>query len=142
MSATDFSGAKLMLLCGCNLLVYLRDNRDDIPFPGKWDLPGGGREGDETPEQCAARELKEEFNLDLDSAAIIWSRRYPSWRAGDADSWFFAANMDARDLERVRFGNEGQYWRLMQIAEFLASPDAISHHCERVRDFMKAQYDV
>ena len=42
-----FSGAKLALFLGADLLVIRRDMRPDIPFPGHWDLPGGGREGEE-----------------------------------------------------------------------------------------------
>ena len=36
-----FSGAKLALFLGPDLLVILRDDRPDIPWPGRWDLPGG-----------------------------------------------------------------------------------------------------
>jgi 8-oxo-dGTP pyrophosphatase MutT (NUDIX family) len=30
-----------------------------------WNVPGGGREDDETEEQCVVREIKEETNLDV-----------------------------------------------------------------------------
>ena len=56
----SFSGAKLALFLGADLLVIKRDDRPDIPYPGYWDLPGGGREGDETPQACALRETYEE----------------------------------------------------------------------------------
>lgn len=47
------------------LLLYLRDNKPDIPFPHHWDLFGGHVESGETPEQALVREVKEELNLDL-----------------------------------------------------------------------------
>ncbi|MEM8694926.1 MAG: NUDIX hydrolase [Pseudomonadota bacterium] len=136
MTASAFSGAKLALICEDALLVYLRDDRDDIPFPGKWDFPGGGREGDERPEHCAVRELKEEFGLDFDTGEIIWSRRYESWHGGDADSYFFVARISKDEISKVQFGDEGQYWRLMPITEYLSSPDAINHLSDRLLDFL------
>ena len=46
-------------------LLYLRDNKPDIPFPGYWDLIGGHVEEGETPEQALVREVKEELDIDL-----------------------------------------------------------------------------
>jgi 8-oxo-dGTP diphosphatase len=46
-------------------LLYLRDNKPDIPFPDYWDLIGGHVEEGETPEQALVREVKEELDLDL-----------------------------------------------------------------------------
>ena len=46
-------------------LLYLRDNKSDIPFPNHWDLIGGHVEEGETPEQTLVREVKEELDIDL-----------------------------------------------------------------------------
>ena len=46
-------------------LLYLRDNKPDIPFPNHWDLIGGHVEDGETPEEALVREFKEELDLDL-----------------------------------------------------------------------------
>ncbi len=42
--SSDFHGAKLAVLSKGQVLAFLRDDRRDIPWPGMWDLPGGGRE--------------------------------------------------------------------------------------------------
>jgi 8-oxo-dGTP diphosphatase len=39
--------------------------RTRAPYFGMWSLPGGRLEPDETPEQCAMREIKEELSLDV-----------------------------------------------------------------------------
>ncbi|WP_162869177.1 NUDIX domain-containing protein, partial [Escherichia coli] len=49
MTDRAFGGAKIALLCDGRLLVYQRDDKPGIPWPGMWDLPGGGRENGETP---------------------------------------------------------------------------------------------
>lgn len=46
-------------------LLYLRDNKPDIPFPDHWDLIGGHVEEGEKPDQALVREVKEELNIDL-----------------------------------------------------------------------------
>jgi 8-oxo-dGTP diphosphatase len=56
------------------LLLYKRDNKPDIPFPGYWDLIGGHVENGETPEEALVREVKEE--LDLDIKEFTFFRRY------------------------------------------------------------------
>ena len=47
------------------LLLYLRDDKPDIPFPDHWDLIGGHVEEGETPEEALVREVKEELDIDL-----------------------------------------------------------------------------
>jgi len=47
------------------ILLYLRDNKPNIPFPRHWDLFGGHVEKGETPEEALIREVKEELDYDL-----------------------------------------------------------------------------
>ena len=46
-------------------LLYLRDNKPEIPFPDHWDLIGGHVEEGETPEEALVREVKEELDINL-----------------------------------------------------------------------------
>ena len=48
------------------ILLLLRDNKPEIPYPNTWDLPGGQMEGSELPSECIRREMDEELpGLDL-----------------------------------------------------------------------------
>ena len=41
----EFTGCKIALICEGQILTILRDDKETIPYPNMWDLPGGGREG-------------------------------------------------------------------------------------------------
>jgi 8-oxo-dGTP diphosphatase len=47
------------------ILLYLRDDKPGLPFPGHWDLFGGHVEDEETPEEALVREVKEELGIEL-----------------------------------------------------------------------------
>jgi len=131
----SFKGAKLALFLGPQLLVILRDDKPDIPYPGHWDFPGGGREGDETPETCALRETEEEVGLVLAPADLCHARRYSR---PDGESWFFAAHLAADRVEDVRFGNEGQGWALMTPEAYCAHSLGIPRFKDRLQDYLHA----
>jgi 8-oxo-dGTP diphosphatase len=117
-----FHGAKLALLHGDQVLTYLRDDFPHLPFPGHWDLPGGGREGREGPEACVLRELEEEFGLVLSPDRLIWRREFHWAHRPERRVWFFGGRIMAEEIAAVRFGDEGQYWRMMDVDEFIAHP--------------------
>ncbi|MFT3997516.1 MAG: NUDIX hydrolase [Asticcacaulis sp.] len=130
----DFGGAKMAILHKDQLLVYLRDDKPDIPFPALWDFPGGGREGDETPHQCAVRETFEEFGLHIAEAAIVWEQAYPS-ASGGLPTWFLVARLDA-PFEGIRFGDEGQRWEVMSVDAYLRHPQAIGYLKARLSAYL------
>lgn len=135
MDIAPFNGAKAVLYHGNALLTHLRDDIDTIPWPNCWDLPGGGREGDETPTACVLREIREEYGLSLPADRIEFLREYPPVAPRRKPSWFAVAPITAAEISAIRFGDEGQYWQLMPIADYLAHPRAISALQDHVRDW-------
>ncbi|MBO9448123.1 NUDIX hydrolase [Ruegeria sp. R14_0] len=125
----QFTGAKVALFLGADLLVIQRDDKKDIPFPNHFDFPGGGREGAETPLQCVTRETFEEVGLRLGEADFVWSRQYEQ-------NWFFVAHRPPSDTRLIRFGDEGQGWRLMSPDTCLNNPLAVPNFAIRLRQYL------
>lgn len=134
--ARPYSGSKLALIRGEDLLVYLRDEKPEIPFPGYWDLPGGGREGDELPTECAIRETKEEFGLDLSADCFVYEKEHDSTTELGRGAFFYVAPLTDAMVEAIQFGDEGQYWKLMKITDFLSDPNAPPHLKHRLAGYL------
>ncbi|SDX88974.1 8-oxo-dGTP diphosphatase [Ruegeria halocynthiae] len=125
----DFTGAKTALFLRDALVVIQRDENTDIPFPRHLDFPGGGKNPGETPIECALREALEEVGLCLCATDLIWSRQY-------GQSWFFVAMRPSEDVGLIRFGDEGQGWRLMHPQDYLTNSLAIPSFVNRLRDYL------
>lgn len=130
---SGFHGAKAAILVGGRLLTVLRDDLPGIDWPAWWDLPGGGREGSETPEQTVLREIREEVGLDLPATTLGWRRSFASGTRPGLTSWFFGIRLGAQHRDRITLGDEGQEWRLVAVGDFLDNARAIPFLKERVR---------
>ena len=133
----EFSGCKIALICDDKLLTILRDDFPTIPWPNMWELPGGGREGDESPFECAAREVYEELNLQLSTDYIPWSRLYTSMLDANKKSVFLVGKLTQEQFESIIFGDEGQSYKLVSIEEFLTSDRVVPQLQGRLRDYLE-----
>ena len=127
-----FNGAKIALMRGGAVVAYQRDNKQGIPWPGLWDLPGGGREGDESPVECALREVEEEFGIRLPLDRVTDVYRYDGAAAGALPSYFSLAIVTQAEIDQIEFGDEGQRWQLMDAQDFIQRQDAVPHMQERL----------
>ncbi|SLN61581.1 NUDIX domain protein [Roseivivax jejudonensis] len=132
--AEPFVGAKLLLFVGDSVVVIRRDERPDIPWPGRLDFPGGGREGFEDPEECVLRETEEEIGLRLTRSDlhVVGTRR------SDAGvSWFFAARLPADAQNAIRLGSEGTEWMRLDPHDFARRTDAVPHFRHIMSEYLE-----
>ena len=134
---SDFQGCKIALFCGDKVLTILRDDKDDIPCPNMWELPGGGREGNESPFECAAREVYEELGIQLTEDCLLWSKVYPSILYEGRQFVFMVGQLSQEQFDSITFGDEGQAYKLMSIEGFLNSKQAVPQLQGRLRDYVK-----
>lgn len=133
----EFTGCKIALFCGDKILTILRDDKETIPWPNMWELPGGGREGNETPFECVAREVYEELSIQLSKDDIIWSWIYPSMLDENKKSVFLVGQLTQEQFDSIVFGDEGQGYKLVSLEEFLTSDRVVPQLQERVRDYVE-----
>ncbi len=133
----EFTGCKIALICDGQILTILRDDKEDIPWPNMWELPGGGREGNETPFECVAREIYEELSIQLSKADVIWFQIYPSMLDGNKKSVFLVGRLTQEQFESIIFGDEGQGYKLVSFEEFLTSDRVVPQLQERVREYVE-----
>ena len=134
---TDFQGCKIALICGDSVLTILRDDKPSIPWPNMWELPGGGREGDESPFECATREVYEELGIHLTENCLLWSKVFPSMLYEGRQSVFMVGQISQEQFDNIVFGDEGQGYKLMPIEEFLGSDKVVPQLQGRLRDYLE-----
>ena len=133
----DFTGCKIALICDGLILTILRDDNPTIPWPNLWELPGGGREGDESPFECVAREVYEELGIHLTEDCLLWSKVYPSMLYEGRQSVFMVGQLSQDQFDSITFGDEGQAYKLMNIEEFLTSSQVVPQLQGRLRDYLE-----
>ncbi|PMR63556.1 NUDIX hydrolase [Streptococcus intermedius] len=135
----EFSGCKIALICDDRLLTILRDDKASIPYPNMWELPGGGREGEETPFECVQREVFEELSLKLEEADIVWAKEYQGMLDPDKTSIFMVGIITQEDFASIAFGDEGQAYQLMDVSQFLSDNKVILQLQDRLRDYLEVR---
>lgn len=120
MNPSAFSVAVLILTPQGIPLV--RDPKK--PAPVYWKLPGGRSEGEETAEECAIREVKEElgFTLKLKDLTQI----FEEGRGSHMLVIFKASVKDLSDLKE--FGNEGEDIQIFSPRTVLTMKDFFPNH--------------
>lgn len=135
----EFSGCKIALLCDNRLLTILRDDKASIPYPNMWELPGGGREGEETPFECVQREVFEELGLKLEETDIVWAKEYQGMLDPDKTSIFMVGTITQEEFTGIVFGDEGQAYQMMDVSQFLSDEKVVPQLQDRLRDYLEVR---
>ena len=94
------------------VLLLLRDNKTDIPFPNMWDIPGGKVEDGESPEQALRREMMEEMSI-KNLGKINMFRILTSENITDNIFWK-RLNLDLEEID-LKEGQRIEYFNLERI---------------------------
>ena len=135
----EFSGCKIALICDDRLLTILRDDKASIPYPNMWELPGGGREGEETPFECVQREVFEELSLKLEETDIVWAKDYQGMLDPDKTSIFMVGTITQEEFAGIVFGDEGQAYQMMDVSQFLSDKKVIPQLQDRLSDYLEGK---
>lgn len=68
--------ANIIIFEGKKILLQLRDNKPDVPYPGVWCLPGGHIDEGESPLEAVVRECEEETGYRPKSPTFFKSYPY------------------------------------------------------------------
>jgi 8-oxo-dGTP diphosphatase len=113
MADTQENSTMIFVNPRAEVLLLLRDDKPEIPYPNTWDLPGGHMEKGESPRECIRREMHEELpGLDLGDF-----RPYEVVEFPERTSHFFWTRIDVSADVLNRILCEGQRAAWMSRAQ-------------------------
>lgn len=131
------AGTKGLVFIGDKLLIYRRDRNTDV-FPQYLDVPGGGPLTLETPYETFRREVKEEFDLDINKANMVYVKKYQSTKQQGKYEYFCVAKLSQECEARIMLGDEGYDYYLMSIDEYLGANDAWPVFQQRTKEYINS----
>ena len=143
--------ARVILIDASERILLMQHRGEDVPF--LWATPGGGLEPDETPEQAAMRELREEVGLSVSAIGpCVWLRTHLwPWQGDvyDVRERYYVCRIDSYEVgnhvnedEREREWVSGhRWWSLEEIAASSETfvPSALA---ELLLPLLKGEYPV
>jgi 8-oxo-dGTP diphosphatase len=127
--------ASILFVNGRNdVLLVLRDDIQNIPYPNRWCIPGGHAEENETFEECIIREMREEMELDVRDFET-----YSIVEREDVVVTFFWKKVDFQIADMcLHEGQELRWFSEQDIVDM--DDDAIAFHFKPlILSFMRSQ---
>lgn len=97
------------------ILLMLRENKSDIPYPNCWGLIGGQAQAEEAPEQCLLRKFEEETMIRPQNYQYMM--KWPG-----KETHLFFVPLTEQEAVRIKCGNEGQALRFFSVEEISFLP--------------------
>ncbi|HEX7724410.1 MAG TPA: NUDIX domain-containing protein [Candidatus Paceibacterota bacterium] len=121
------SHAVAVLIVSPDGIPLVRDPKK--PAPRYWKLPGGRSHGNETPEECAAREIDEELGLEIEIDDLHMIEQYDR---GSHTLTFF--KLQLASLHGINaIGNEGEEIKVFAKYDLTKIPDLFPNHFEVIQ---------
>ena len=124
-------GAGIIFINSNNeILLLLRDDVPNIPFPNQWDIPGGKIEEGETPDFAVKREMKEELGLDT----LNDLKLFKIYNSENLTDFIFWKKLDL-NIDKITL-NEGQKIQYFSLDEIRKMKLAFNYN-QVVEEFFK-----
>ncbi len=131
----DFVGAKGLIFIDDKIILFRRDTKTNN-FPLQVDLPGGGREGGESPWETFKRETEEEFGIEIKKEDVCFSKKYPSIFDATKEAYFIVVKPKNIEEKDIVFGDEGLGYVLMTPKEFVLLDDGVKRQQDKVDEYL------
>lgn len=122
------AAAAIISLKNERYLMQLRDNIENIFYPGHWGVFGGAIEDNETPTECLLRELEEELNLKniILKPLTVSTLDFRYCGLGIIERHFFYTEISEDILPSLILG-EGKEMRVFGSSELLKMPRVVPY---------------
>lgn len=97
------------------ILLQLRDDGEGrkISYPNRWCIPGGGKRGNENYVNTAVREMKEEFDIDINGSKCKLLMIYSYWKYKNYH--IFVCDVNENSRPRLQEGDGLRWVTLKQL---------------------------
>lgn len=130
-----FHGVKGLIRVADKIIVVRRDTKT-MKYQLQLDLPGGGREGNESPFETLKREIRETLGINLGPDDIAFSVRYDNPSGHAQDTFFLVTKELTLDPHKINFGEKGLMYSFMTMHEFIKRPDAVEKQKGRIINYL------
>ena len=117
-------------------IEVLLERRGSSPEKHKWCIPGGHVELNESPEEAAVRELKEECNINLDKNKLVYVDKHDNETNKDKFNFIFATMYSGDD--EIKAGSDAEYIEWIDVDKM---PDLAWNNTSYVTKAKKIIFD-